>query len=175
VSGLVVLEAARDGWANARAIWNQHAYAVTGVNDQGQVPTSSAWQSNATTPGLNNFRQAVATVAPAATTDLTARADGFVCDSGGAQLAAFLCNRGALPAPAGQILRFGTAGDPLCEPVTSTTLAPGGCERLTCAWTTPPSTVGQALAVTISADSGIFAECLEGNNATAVSDVYCVP
>ncbi|WP_257455216.1 kelch repeat-containing protein [Archangium lipolyticum] len=43
-----------DSWVGTRRIWNQHAYAVTNVNDDGTIPARPA--TNWLTPGLNNFR-----------------------------------------------------------------------------------------------------------------------
>jgi hypothetical protein len=40
-SGLRVYADATDNWASSRPIWNQYAYAVTNVNDDGTVPRTS--------------------------------------------------------------------------------------------------------------------------------------
>ena len=39
--GLTVLQG-KEGWAPARRIWNQHAYSVTNINEDGSLPTMSA-------------------------------------------------------------------------------------------------------------------------------------
>jgi len=36
--GVRVFSDANDGWVNTRAIWNQHAYSITNVNDNGSIP-----------------------------------------------------------------------------------------------------------------------------------------
>lgn len=41
-------------WVSTRKIWNQHAYSITNVNDDGTIPRYP--QPNWLTPGLNNFR-----------------------------------------------------------------------------------------------------------------------
>jgi FG-GAP-like repeat len=42
-------------WVRTRAIWNEHAYHITNVNDDGTIPQVEL--PNWTQPGLNNFRQ----------------------------------------------------------------------------------------------------------------------
>jgi hypothetical protein len=44
-------------WVRTRAIWNQHTYHVTNIDDDGRVPRREA--ANWTVRGLNNFRQNV--------------------------------------------------------------------------------------------------------------------
>ena len=52
-----VLRDAQDNWVATRRIWNQHAYHVTNIEEDGTVPMTPRvnWQE----PGLNNFRQNV--------------------------------------------------------------------------------------------------------------------
>ncbi|MBX3131404.1 MAG: VCBS repeat-containing protein [Polyangiaceae bacterium] len=42
-------------WVRTRRVWNQHAYHVTNLEEDGTVPAVQA--PNVSTPGLNNFRQ----------------------------------------------------------------------------------------------------------------------
>lgn len=44
-------------WVRTRRVWNQHAYMVTNVEEDGSIPTIQA--SNHLVSGLNNFRQNV--------------------------------------------------------------------------------------------------------------------
>src|SRR5690606_1967177 len=55
-TGIVVLRDAMDRWAASRPIWNQHAYHVTHVSDEGTIPRTSAWTPNHTVPEYNHFR-----------------------------------------------------------------------------------------------------------------------
>lgn len=50
--GITVIGDANDSWAPARPIWNQYAYHITNVNNDGSIPTNQVpnWQS------WNNFR-----------------------------------------------------------------------------------------------------------------------
>ncbi|HEY0094980.1 MAG TPA: kelch repeat-containing protein, partial [Archangium sp.] len=53
----------RDGaWVGTRGIWNQHAYSITNVNDDGTIPAHP--KANWLTPGLNNFRSNAPGAAP---------------------------------------------------------------------------------------------------------------
>jgi hypothetical protein len=54
-SGLRIFGSASGSWVRTRRMWNEHAYHVTNVNDDGTIPTKEPnnWQQ----PGLNNFRQ----------------------------------------------------------------------------------------------------------------------
>src|SRR6185436_15660169 len=58
-AGVRVYRDALDRWAASRPVWNQHAYAVTNVEDDGTIPRSSEWARNWEDPGLNDFRQNV--------------------------------------------------------------------------------------------------------------------
>ena len=42
-------------WVRTRALWNEHPYHITNVNDDGTIPKKEL--PNWTQPGLNNFRQ----------------------------------------------------------------------------------------------------------------------
>jgi len=42
-------------WSPVRPIWNQQAYAITNVLDDGRIPAMPAWVQNFRTVGLNNF------------------------------------------------------------------------------------------------------------------------
>jgi hypothetical protein len=51
-SGFTVFGDAADSWRSARRVWNQHAYSITNVNDDGSIPAKPA--RNLET--YNNFR-----------------------------------------------------------------------------------------------------------------------
>lgn len=38
ISGIYVIGDANDTWVNTRKIWNQHAYSITNINDDGTIP-----------------------------------------------------------------------------------------------------------------------------------------
>jgi len=87
-----------DRWSDSRPLWNQHAYSITNINDDGTVPASGQWTQNFTDPKLNNYRQnrqgdKTATLLP----DITGQLDkNNVCTRKGATLiiTGKVCNRG---------------------------------------------------------------------------------
>lgn len=181
LSGVRVVRDALDRWVNSRPIWNQHAYSVTNVEDDGRVPRTSARRRNWTVPGLNNFRQAIAgdpdtQVSP----DLTSRGARFSCTGTSAELEARVCNRGTEPVGAGVPVTF-YQGDPqdgavICTATTAGILPPGACAPVSCTWNGAPS--GTPVDVTAVADddgtgTGSNTECHEGNNRTVIPGVVC--
>ncbi len=54
ISGVRVFSSPDRDWVNTRKIYNQHAYSVTNVSDNGSIPRKQ--RNNWTTQGLNNFR-----------------------------------------------------------------------------------------------------------------------
>ncbi|MFO0757141.1 MAG: VCBS repeat-containing protein [Byssovorax sp.] len=178
VSGIRVYSDANDKWVRSRSIWNQHAYAVTHINEDGTVPKTSAWKNNWDDPKLNNFRQNVpGNQNGLATGDSTAGATSqFVCGGGGVTLSAPVCNRGSDPIGAGLSVGFYLDGNLLCGAKTTKALAPDACEDVSCFWATPPPAEGQKVNVTVKPnDDGAYAECKPGNNDGTVLGVFCKP
>jgi hypothetical protein len=177
--GVVVLRDEMDRWASSRPIWNQHAYHVTHIDDDGRVPRTSMVRRNWTTMGLNNFRQNVqGSLAALGLADLTVTADPgplvLMCVGERGTLRARVCNRGTLPAPAGvrASFRVGDAmGAELCTGTVGPSIAPGMCQEVSCEAMFPPRSID----VYISVNPGPMPvdECLSGNNATAIRAVFC--
>ncbi|MCC6215732.1 MAG: VCBS repeat-containing protein [Polyangiaceae bacterium] len=174
VSGIRVYADARDSWVQSRTIWNQHAYHVTHVNENGTIPRASQWQKNWLDPSLNNFRQNVPGVANGQSTpDLTAGASSFTCSGGAARLAAPVCNRGAAPVAAGIAIGFYDGSTRVCSATSTLALNPGECETVSCTWS-QTGTEPRDLFM-IADDAGLRQECREGNNRGIVQAVYCEP
>jgi len=55
MKGVFAITSSDGQWASTRPVWNQHAYHVTNINDDGTVPTDEP--ENWLFTGLNNFRQ----------------------------------------------------------------------------------------------------------------------
>jgi hypothetical protein len=56
-TGIRVLRDGLDRWTSSRNIWNQHAYSITNVNDDGTIPKMSGWVQNfSAAAALNNYR-----------------------------------------------------------------------------------------------------------------------
>src|SRR5262249_35477149 len=54
-SGVRVFGDMNNSWVRTRRVWNEHAYHVTNVNEDGTIPQHEL--PNWTQPGLNDFRQ----------------------------------------------------------------------------------------------------------------------
>ncbi|MEW5847297.1 MAG: hypothetical protein AB2A00_00735 [Myxococcota bacterium] len=183
VSGVRIYRDIQDRWVNSRAVWNQHAYFVTNIDDDGVVPPAGSIAHNWATPGLNNFRQNVqGNLDPLASPDLTSRAGGQVvdCSSGSATLGVAVCNRGAAPIAAGLPVAF-YLGDPrqggtlACTTTTASSVTPTACLTVTCAIPVPPS---GSVDVWVRADddgsgTGEASECFEDNNLARFPELTC--
>jgi hypothetical protein len=178
--GIRVYRDATDRWVNSRRIWNQHAYHVTNVEEDGTIRRTSAIASNWLDPTLNNFRQNVqGSAIPGASPDLTSRGLPYTCDGVNAvRLSARVCNRGVEPVGAGVVVGFydgspETGGASICTETTVTVLEPGTCEEVVCTWpgvgTDPP---GTDVYVVVDDDEET-GECYEGNNIGVFEDVRC--
>jgi hypothetical protein len=164
-------------WVASRAIWNQHAYHVTNVNDDGTIPRTSAAMTNWTTPGLNNFRQNVqGSPVPGATPDLTSRGIGVECAGDSVTLSANVCNRGTESVGAGMSVGF-YAGDPdaggmlVCRGFTDRVLDPGTCAPVECTGT---ADIGGVTIFAVADDEGTEGECHEGNNRAVLDGAMCL-
>ncbi|HJL01185.1 MAG TPA: FG-GAP-like repeat-containing protein [Polyangiaceae bacterium LLY-WYZ-15_(1-7)] len=178
--GVRVFSDAADRWVRSRTIWNQHAYHVTNVNDDGTIPRSSDAELNWTADDLNNFRANVQGAAiPGAAPDLTARGTPVVCDAEGiADLAARVCNRGTEPIGAGMSVGFYEGTEPsdetlICRGATATVLEPGECEAVSCPWGDPPAERPGVDVTVVADDLGENGECFEGNNLGTLPGVFC--
>ncbi|HNS96499.1 MAG TPA: CARDB domain-containing protein [Polyangiaceae bacterium] len=176
VTGIRVYSDSQDRWVRSRTVWNQHAYAVTHVHDDGTIPATSAWVKNWEHPDLNNFRQNVpGTPNGQSTADPTAGASQFnACGGGKAMLNVAICNRGADAMGAGVSVGFYDGSELVCETKTSSALQPGECETVTCTWDNPPTSSTSAKDIKVVANyDGALRECKEGNNEGIITGVYC--
>ena len=173
--GIFVYSSVRDDWAGSRTLWNQHAYSVTNVNDDGTIPSTSDWKPNWSDPGLNNFRQNVqGNVPPLAAVDLTVACQVTeACTDEGVAIDCQVCNRGAQGVDAGLDVSFETsAGDPFCSELTGQPLLPGACTPVACSWADPPR--GEPTDVHVFIDlAGSATECFEQNNQALLEDFSC--
>ena len=171
-TGIRVLADSVDRWVNTRSIWNQHAYAVTNINDDGTVPRTSQWARNWTQPGLNNFRQnSPGSGLPGASPDLTVQQAKVTCDASGPTVTASVCNRGTEPVAQGvPVAVYDGASPPALQCTTATTdrLYPGTCATVSCTWTGPSGT-GTVVVDDRGNGTGIDLECREDNNTLAVT------
>ncbi len=189
-SGVLVLHDVLDRWVPSRHIWNQHAYAVTNVNEDGTIPKTSAWLPNWKQPNLNNFRQNTpGQLDPKSVPDLTSSGTGapgihesLMCDPNGTlQLQARVCNRGTGPVGAGLPVTFYVGAKannmPICTAMTTMPLQSGACEVVGCPWPNAPKSPTD---VTISADDdgtgkATSTECDGSNDIGTLLGVSCNP
>ncbi|HZS39695.1 MAG TPA: VCBS repeat-containing protein [Polyangia bacterium] len=189
--GILVLHDAQDRWVSSRPIWNQHAYAVTNVNDDGTIPKTSAWKNNWKDPKLNNFRMNVqGALDPKAAPDLTSTGNAppgmhvtLNCDASGTlHLEAKLCNRGTFPVGGGEPLSFyagspPTSTTPICTAMTTMTLMPGQCEVVGCDWVNAPTSPTDVTMMANDDGTGAsnVSECDGTNNLGTLLGVVCNP
>jgi hypothetical protein len=179
-TGIVVLADVLDRWVSSRPIWNQHAYSVTNINDDGTVPTIANAKSNWKTPELNNYRMNVqGTVKGETVPDMTSQSHPVQCDNGTAKLQAKVCNRGTAPVAGGVPVTFyresTMPSNKICTATSTQVLAPGSCEVVSCDWVAAPDS---EVDVIIQADDdgsgkGASTECEENNNTATLKGVRC--
>jgi hypothetical protein len=183
--GITVWADAEKRWAGSRPIWNQHAYSITNVNDDGTIPkmgsVASQFQRAAEDP--NSLRQNVqgATGISLELPDLTTSGNPVVqCQQGQmAKLSLQLCNRGLLALGPGRarvaLAQADRTTNVLCDRTNATALGSGKCEPITCDVVVPATAPGLNIAVLADPGSAVR-ECTEGrNNTSIVSNVFCAP
>ncbi len=176
--GIRVFRDASDRWVSSRRIWNQHAYHVTNVNEDGTIPSTSEAALNWLDPDLNNFRQNVqGTTRRDSAPDATSRTTPVECGVDGAILRSVVCNRGTEPLgaglPVGYYLDEVVEENRVCRTETTRVLEPGECEPLRCTWADAPSTEPGADLLVVADDGGDNGECHESNNTSTMLGVFC--
>jgi hypothetical protein len=136
-SGIRVFGSAAGTWVRTRRVWNQHAYQITNVGEDGSIPAveSPNWSAK----GLNNFRlnrqPGSEFAAPNAVVEVRVRCEGFA-------LVATVRNVGEALLPAGVVVDFflGTppGGTSLGQGTTTVPLGPAQAEQVVLPLATPP-------------------------------------
>lgn len=162
-------------WVRTRRIWNQHAYHVTNINEDGTVPTIEP--ANYLQPGLNNFRQNVQPLGEFSAPDLVVS----VAPNCGAEytLVARVRNIGEASVPEGVVVGF-YQGDPdaggtkLGEALTTRVLYSLNAEDVVFQ---PPSQPTDKIFAVVDDGMPIHAwhECRDDNNKSAGADPDCGP
>jgi hypothetical protein len=165
-SGVRILGSASGSWVRTRGIWNQHAYHITNVQEDGTIPKVEVpnWKA----PGLNNFRlnkqPGGEFAAPDAVVALAVRC------SGPFGLVATVRNLGEAALPAGVPVTFwlGTppGGTKLGQAATSVALHPAQAETVVLALpNAPPDLVaGKTPAYARVEPPASVHECRTANN-----------
>ena len=167
-----------DRWVRTRPVWNQFAYHVTNfelAGGQWDVPTNEppSWLS------YNNYRQNVQGGVLFPVPNLTVELEASPLCPGEIRLTATVRNEGSAGAAAGVGVSFlrtdaGVANPPLLldSAATTSTILPGGFERITFVYPTPPLGVDLEFAVTLD-PGGLVEECNELDNAAVAGPVSC--
>ncbi len=176
LGGIEIWEDAENNWVRTRRVWNQHAYYVTNISEDGQVPRVAEvnWQNSR----LNNFRQNVQPGGLFDAPDLTVsliEVGECVPSPPTLRIAVTVRNNGALGVPPGipvfaRATLMGGATVDLGVERTTTTLLPGQFEIVVFTWSPTPTFPVAELTVEAIVDddgtgAGLYNECDETNNA----------
>lgn len=171
-----VLALGDPGWPAARSIWNQHAYSVTNINDDGTVPVAPApnWLT------LNTFR-AVETepLFPEGGADLVpllVETCTVECDAGRLRVVAAVGNAGTVAVPPGMVLRLyavlGTGRTPVGEAVTDAWIPPGGASAGMVFEVDPALVSDGILEVEVDPD-GLVDQCDPSDDVLRIAEGLC--
>ncbi|MDY7226941.1 immunoglobulin-like domain-containing protein [Hyalangium rubrum] len=177
-AGIRVFRDRLNGWVSSRRVWNQHAYSVTHIHEDGTIPTSPP--ANWLTPGLNTFRvnpQGPGFTPPALAPDLIVTHLSVECSPTAEQLAlvATVSNRGDQDTASGMLVAFfngdPSAGGTRLGTAQLANALPAGQNAQVKLWMVPPDTLVSVYAVADNdgAGNGQETECREDNNALAMS------
>ncbi|MBU1240227.1 VCBS repeat-containing protein, partial [Myxococcota bacterium] len=183
--GITVYGDADYNWVRTRKIWNQHAYHVTNINDNGTIPIPEV--RNWTVPGLNNFRQNVQTWGVHNAPNLAPEmfgGDVRYCQSGTITLGLMVENKGSRGVPSGVNVSFFRVHDDDSREYLGTVqtqggLLPGMSEYVEYDWATvvedPPVNDYRFVVLVDDPDFGEVAvhECLETDNESSIIEVTC--
>lgn len=164
-------------WPPGRRIWNQHAYYITNVDDQGRAPTPTA--NNFAL--YNSFRSGDVGRPPSEYWDIRAEVLDVCedeCDQGRLYVAAWPTNAGNVEVPAGvwMSLRAGARGPIVSALQTTSAVPPGTTGDMVVFEVDAAAMAGQAPVVTADDDvdgMGQYYECEEGNNAETWPGTVC--
>jgi len=160
-----------DQWVRTRRVWNQHAYHVTNVEEDGSIPAVE--QPNWSVEGLNNFRQNVQPEGEFSAPDLVASVIG-ICSPTEFGVTARVRNLGRASVPQGVPVGF-YEGDPaaggvlLGTELTTKILYPAEAEDLVLLLPEASSELlGGDVELWVVVDDGMpphpWVECRTGNN-----------
>lgn len=182
--GIRVFKDIQNRWVGTRKIWNQHAYHVTNVEEDGSIPRVE--KPNWLEPRLNNYRQNVQggdlTNAPNFVSAV--ETDGSRCAASGFVIKFTIENKGSIGVRVGALsttILAGKSGETLeaIETVTNQIpLGPGAVETVEYTWMVPANLVGENIDVEVRTDydengNGRHNECIEDDNTSAKADTLC--
>ncbi len=177
-AGIKVFGDAQDNWVSTRRIWNQHAYSINNVEENGRIPAQpdQSWVEH------NTFRLNRQTHLPAqAAPDLVGENGTISRDGCDSLLRAWVTNSGAVRVGAGIPVSFyavrGATRTFLGEQRTLAGLEPGESERVEMQANLPVGGPWDIIAVVDDLNGsgqGTRNECNESNNTAIIaSNVTC--
>ncbi len=168
-SGVRVFGSSNNDWVVTRPVWNQHAYSVTNIEEDGVVPRSPA--SNWLVPGLNNFRQNKQPGLEFAAADAVASVSGL-CTASGVRYCASITNVGEAVFPGGATVQLvaNPAGAPQVLTTFTSTRALGPAQSEFFTWLGPVSLGATPVAARVQ--SATARECRTSNN-TSTATLAC--
>ena len=173
-SGVRVFSSMDNNWVVTRRIWNQHAYSVTNIEEDGTVPVHP--RTNWLVPGLNNFRQNKQPGLEFAAADAVVSVTGQ-CDPGvGITYRVVVRNVGEASLPPG--VQTELVVDPLgtnrvlTTLVTTHPLGPTQAQAFT--FTTTEAAVGNSQVIARIISSANVRECRTTNNSSEPPTVACI-
>jgi hypothetical protein len=179
--GVTVYKDLRDRWVSTRSVWNQHAYHVTNVGEDGTIPVKES--PHYATPATNMFRANPIGDPNFSAPDLVADAGDVVVGTGQCParlaFAVRVWNRGAvLVAPGLPVAVYAGAagGTPLAVGRTVGAIIPGANETVTVS--APAPTGPQDYTVVLNADETgqpVVGECDTTNGTVLVPAARCPP
>jgi len=180
--GIEIWEDSDNNWVRTRRIWNQHAYSVTNVTEDGRIPRVP--EANWTRSRLNNFRQNVQPGGLFDAPDFVIREISRLgCDESQFTLAVVVGNDGSLSVPPGILTHVVVTADDarvfdLGTVATTDWLLPGQSEQLEAVFEVPagPSVNGIVVSVTVDDDGAggqQYNECNDDNNGAASNRMTC--
>lgn len=182
LGGIEIWEDSRNNWVRTRRIWNQHAYSVTNVTEDGQIPRAPTpnWRSS----GLNNFRQNVQPRGLFDAPDLVVREIvPLDCEESQIELAIVVGNDGTSSVPPGVlthlVARTADARELILGLVrTENRLGPGQSEQLHVDFDIPDGWRHTEIFVSATVDDDgegghQYNECNEENNVSTSSSIPC--
>jgi len=192
-TGIKVFRDKLDRWASSRPMWNQHAYSITNVNDDGTIPKTSAWAQNYLDPKLDNYRQNRQGATSADLADITGELNpANACQltmNGGVIFTGRVCNRGLRGVGANMPATFylgggdsGPLGMQLCKTTTPEPVPLGGCKPVTCEIMKGSVPDGSTITMVVNDAGGgapganrLVDECNYDNNTTSTTIGVCNP
>lgn len=182
-AGVKVYRDKLDRWASSRNLWNQNAYSITNVNDDGSIPKTSEWPQNFVDPALNNYRQNRQGATSQELADITGALDAATaCQLTADNKVIFtgrICNRGLRGVGSNMPAAFYLGDDrsmPLCKTETPGPVAKGGCQNIEC--TIPKTDVPTNSMITmivndVGGGNRLVDECNYENNTAQVKVEKC--